>query len=170
MPRYNYICSNNCTIMDLIKSKDEIKSKIFIQYDLDSDLSQLFVWEKYKSIKDDSDTFCPLCGGLAIQTFLNTSSIPGVIVKGKIYENPKANRIQIDKSILEEKDPYSKWRQPGEKDLLIKSLNKRISLCAGSRRCNSLVSKRFQNVINIDIQKLIEIYEKEINNGAITED
>jgi hypothetical protein len=160
MARYNYKCSKGCKLLDLARSIDVVDKDIYIQIDPKQDSNQLMVWEVFKSIKDESDIFCPICGSIAFQTFLNSDSIPGWIVKGRAYENKILNKIHVDKALLQENDPYSEWRQPGETEEVSKYLDKKIREHGGDRGA----SRFYKNVLSLKISEFLEWMNEEHNS------
>lgn len=151
MPRYNYECEK-CKLSDLLNNIDEIDDNITLMIDVKKTKNQVLVWEVIKNITDDSDILCPVCGKRALQTYRNIDSIPGAIIKGRVYENRLVNRLHSDKAILHENDPYKGWRQPGETEQISKYLDKKIKEVGGGPKEIYGIKKVNNNVISIQVK------------------
>ena len=72
------------------------------------------------SIKDDPEIKCPKCDAPCFRVI---QPVHGY-VKGNCYLNRSECKKQANLSLLQDDDPYSRHRQPGEKDELISKIKK----------------------------------------------
>ena len=151
MPRYNYECEK-CKLFDLLDNIDKIDDNIVIMINSKLGKDQVLVWEVIRRITDESEVLCPVCGKKALQTYRNIDSIPGAVIKGRVYENRIVNRLHSDKALVQENDPYGQWRQPGETEQISKYLDKKIREAGGGPKEIYGVKKLNNGILSISVK------------------
>lgn len=153
MPFYEYTCKNHCCVKDLynaynqllenhvnddslipkLKELQELKVNFGYGYDQDypdrlrrnydaPKSEHTLVWEKHKMISDSDIESCPVCDGETIR--LIASSLSATYIRGNGYLDKTGARRDMDKFTLQNNDPYSHMREPGEKEHLLDKLSR----------------------------------------------